>query len=115
MMKVFLRSFAFCFLFAFVAEVIMLTTISGDASRHSRQVISEAKAITLVQVIMEETEELEEETGTSRIELDFADVLFIHHGDAFSRFESSVRNFRSQMQLFSRIVPVYTAIHSLLI
>ena len=114
-MKVFLRSFVFCFLFAFVAEVIMLATVSGDAVRHSRQVISEAKTVTLVQVIMEETEELEEESGSSRLELDLTDALLIHHAHAASRFESSVRNFRSQMQLFSRIVPVYTAIHSLLI
>lgn len=115
MLKLFIRGFAFCFLCAFVAEVIVLATVTGDHPNHQHASVSEAKALSLLQVVMEGTEEVEEETVEAKLELDFSVIQVIRDYHSASRMESSVRNFRCQMDRFSSLVPVYTAIHSFLI
>lgn len=113
MKKVVLRLFAFCFICAFVAEVIVLATV--DHADHHSTVISTPSSVSLLQVMMEETEEVEEESSQPRLVFDLGKALRAQHDVHCARLESSVRNFRSGMQLFSGSLPVYTAIHSLVI
>lgn len=115
MLKLFIRGFAFCFVCAFVAEVIVLATFTGDRVLHEHAQLSESKALNLLQVVMEGTEEVEEETVEPKVELDLSVIQVVRNHYSAIRMESSVRNFRCQMDLFSRMIPLYTAIHSFLI
>ncbi|MFM9073994.1 MAG: hypothetical protein ACKORJ_00220 [Bacteroidota bacterium] len=115
MLKLFIRGFAFCFLCAFVAEVIVLATVTGERPLHQHARLSEATALNLLQVVMEGTEEVEEETVEAKLELDLSVIQVVRGYYSSNRMESSVRNFRCHMDLFSRLIPVYTAIHSFVI
>lgn len=83
-----------------------------DGHRHH---ITQETTLSFFTQMMEECEEVEEETGGFRLELDLSDVTAVHRDLRVLRNASGARNFRSSMLRFNHGVPLYTAIHSFLI